>query len=44
VFTESLLQGIARRLTDYNDENLREKISYNREETMKLVRRFLHCG
>ena len=44
VFTESLLQGTARRLLDYKDENLREKISCNREETMKLVRRFLHCG
>ena len=44
VFTESLLQGTARKLFDYNDENLREKIAPNREETMKLVREFLHCG
>jgi len=26
------------------DNNLRTGISHNREETMKLVRRFLHCG
>ena len=44
VFTEGLLQGVAQKLKDYNDENLREKIATNRDETMKLVRRFLHCG
>jgi glutamine synthetase len=44
VFTQSLLDGIAKRLEDFKDQNLREKISCNREETMKLVRRFLHCG
>jgi glutamine synthetase len=44
VFTESLLQGTARNLRAYDDENLRERIAPNREETMKLVRRFLHCG
>lgn len=44
VFTESLIEGIAHKLEAYNDENLREKVSCNREETMKLVRRFLHCG
>lgn len=44
VFTDSLIEGIARKLEDYRDENLREKISCNRDETMKLVRRFLHCG
>ncbi len=44
VFSPTLLEGIAKKLDDFNDENLREKISCNREETMKLVRRFLHCG
>ncbi len=44
VFTESLLEGTAKRLEAFKDENLREKISCNREETMKLVRQFLHCG
>jgi glutamine synthetase len=44
VFTDSLLEGTARRLRDFNDENLRVKVAPNREETMKLVRRFLHCG
>jgi glutamine synthetase len=44
VFTESLLQGTARTLRAFNDENLRERIAPNREETMRLVRQFLHCG
>ncbi|MFO7977945.1 MAG: glutamine synthetase family protein [Bacteroidales bacterium] len=44
VFTQSLIDGIARRLGDFRDEHLREKISTNNEETMKLVQRFLHCG
>jgi glutamine synthetase len=44
VFTPDLIEGIAKRLEQYNDENLREKISSSREETMKLVRQFLHCG
>lgn len=44
VFTQSLIEGTSKRLEEYMDENLREKISCNRDETMKLVRRFLHCG
>ena len=44
VFPQTLLDGIVNTLESYRDENLREKISCNREETMKLVRRFLHCG
>lgn len=44
VFTDALLEGTARRLLDFDDENLRERIAPNREETMRLVRRFLHCG
>lgn len=44
VFPQELINGITKRMDDFRDENLREKISCNREETMKLVRRFLHCG
>jgi glutamine synthetase len=44
VFTPSLIEGVANKLFGYNDQNLREKICDDREETMKLVRRFLHCG
>ncbi len=44
VFTDNLIEGVAKTLEDYNDENLREKLEGNHEETMKLVRKFLHCG
>ncbi len=44
VFTNRLIEGIAKELEDYNDENLREKLEGNHEATMKLVRKFLHCG
>ena len=44
VFSERLINGVAGELEAYQDENLRAEISHNREETMKLVRRFLHCG
>lgn len=44
VFTTGIIEGIAKKMEAFNDENLREKISCNREETMKLVRKHLHCG
>lgn len=44
VFTEDIIQGIAKKLNAYNDENLRTKISGNKDETMKLVKEFLHYG
>ncbi len=44
VFPESLIEGVVNELKSYQDENLREQVSNDREETMKLVRRFLHCG
>ncbi len=44
VFTDSLIDGVVKTLESYDDENLREKLEGNHEETMKLVNRFLHCG
>ncbi len=44
VFPKSLIDGVISNLRSYNDNYLRERISDSREETMKLVRRFLHCG
>ena len=44
VFTEEIIQGIAKKLKAHNDEDLRERISGNKDETMKLVKKFLHCG
>ncbi len=44
IFTENIIQVVAQKLNDYNDEDLRVRISGNQEEAMKLVTRFLHCG
>lgn len=44
VFTDQLINGIAHQLELFDDENLREKISGNKEETIKVVNRFIHCG
>lgn len=44
VFTDELLNGIARQLASYDDKNLRDTISGSNEEAMKVVSRFIHCG
>lgn len=44
VFPETLISGVVKTLEGYDDATLRERISGDQEETMKLVRRFLHCG
>jgi glutamine synthetase len=44
VFTEDIIHGMTKKLKAYNDEDLRESISGNKDETMKLVKKFLHCG
>ncbi len=44
VFTDQLINGIAHQLELFDDENLREKISGNKEEIIKVVNRFIHCG
>lgn len=44
VFTEDIIHGMAKKLKAYDDEHLRENISENKDEIMKLVKQFLHCG
>ncbi len=44
VFSDRLLNGVIANLEAYKDADLRESISHKRDETMELVRRFLHCG
>jgi glutamine synthetase len=44
VFTDQLINGIAHQLESFDDENLREKISGSNEETINVVKRFIHCG
>lgn len=44
VFSPQVIDGIISKLTAYNDSDLRDRVSGNDEEMMKLVRRFWHCG
>jgi glutamine synthetase len=43
VFTQDLIDGMVKELKSYNDTGLREKISGNYAELMKLVNTFIHC-
>ncbi|MGD0710493.1 MAG: glutamine synthetase family protein [Bacteroidales bacterium] len=43
VFTQDLIEGMVKELKSYNDTGLREKISGNYAELMKLVNTFIHC-
>jgi len=44
VFSEDLLKLIINKLKGFNDKNIRERLSYNQEELLKLVNKFFHCG
>lgn len=44
VFSDITIAAIARSLENYNDERLRGKSIEKSEETIKLVKKFLHCG
>jgi glutamine synthetase len=43
VFTQDLIDGMMKELKSYHDDGLREKISGNYAELMKLVSTFMHC-
>lgn len=44
VFPLSLIEGTAKMLRSYNDENLRENIQHDQGKILKLVNQFFHCG
>jgi len=44
VFPLSLIEGTAKMLRSYEDENLRENIQHDQGKIIKLVNRFFHCG
>jgi glutamine synthetase len=44
VFSDALLKLIINKLKGHNDKNIRERLSYNQEELLKLVNKFFHCG
>lgn len=43
VFTDDLINGMMKELRSYNDDGLRESISGNYAELMRLVNQFIHC-
>ena len=44
VFPKQIIDGIIRKLRSYDDRNLRESITGNEKELLKLVNTYLHCG
>jgi glutamine synthetase len=44
VFTQGMLEDLARQLKSFQDQDLREQIHCDKEKILKLVDRFIHCG
>lgn len=44
VFPKSVIEGVARKLRSFEDNNLREQIHCNKEKMQDLVDKFFHCG
>ena len=44
VFSPAMIDGIIKKLRSYKDRTLRADIGDNREEMLKLVERYFHCG
>jgi len=44
VFSPGTVDGIIKKLRSYKDQDLRERVSLDQEEILKLVRAYFHCG
>ena len=44
VFSPSMIDGIIRKLRSYDDRTLRQDIGDDRDQMIKLVYRYFHCG
>ncbi|MBW6491176.1 MAG: glutamine synthetase family protein [Lentimicrobium sp.] len=44
VFSKGVIEGIAKKLRNYNDEHLREEVKSKNEKIMSLVEQYFHCG
>lgn len=44
VFTPEEIEGVVRKLREYDDRELREKVHCNKEKTLEMVRKYFHCG
>ncbi len=44
VFTDSIIDGTARKLKSYKDQNIREELKDKPKKVMALVEKYYHCG
>jgi glutamine synthetase len=44
VFPKSVIEGVARQLRSFNDEQLRDQVHCNKEKMQDLVDKYFHCG
>ena len=44
VFSPAMIDGIIKKLRSYDDASLRAQIENDRDEMLKLVNRYFHCG
>lgn len=44
IFPEGMLKSIEAKLRKFNDQNIREELSGNKEAVMELVMKHFHCG
>ena len=44
VFTQSMINGIVKKLKSYNDQSLREEIADYKSKILELVNRYINCG
>ncbi len=44
VFTQSMIDGIVKKLKSYNDQSLREEIADYKSKILELVNRYINCG
>lgn len=44
VFSQEMIDLNVKKLQSFHDLNIRESLSYNQEELLKMVQEFFHCG
>jgi len=44
VFTDSIIDGTAKKLKSYKDQNIREELKDKPKKVMALVEKYYHCG
>ena len=44
VFSKGMIDGIIKNLKSFNDSNIRKQVEENKDEMLKLVKEYFHCG